>query len=268
MNITELFKRMGQRFFALRVYDLSAQMAYYFLLSIFPFLLVIYTLLAYVPVRHHPILELAKPYAPAATYHLIDKTLHYTVSTQRGNILSFSLIIMLWLSSMGFQSFKRIVNDAYYIKKRENMLKRIFEGLLLTIGFMVAIALSIFLPVVQRIMHRYFNEIFANQSFHSLWIAVQWGMGSLFLLFFFTMVYYFTPNVSVRLRQVMPGALFSMIGWQAVSLGFAAYVKLNNYAALYGQLGGIVVLMIWFYMSAMVLIIGALLNSELHPLQE
>ncbi|MGG1572489.1 YihY/virulence factor BrkB family protein [Fictibacillus sp. NRS-1165] len=268
MTAAYILRKLANRFFTLRVYDLSAQMAYYFLMSVFPFLLVIYSLLAYLPIQEENILELAKPYAPENTYHLIERTLAYTVTLQKGNLLSFSLIFTLWLSSMGFQCIKRVLNDAYDIKVKESFIKQILEGILLTIGFMLVILFSVFVPIIEQLMKHYLNDVFSLEGYHKLWILIQWGIGTLFLFLFFIGLYYFAPNVKLKVVRVLPGAFFSMIGWQLVSMGFAAYVRGNNYSALYGQLGGIVVLMLWFYLSAMIIILGALLNTIVYPIHE
>ncbi|MBN3554129.1 YihY/virulence factor BrkB family protein [Fictibacillus nanhaiensis] len=265
MNIVKVLKQLGDRFLKLRVYDLSAQMAYYFLMSVFPFLLVIYSLLTYLPLKEENILELVQPYAPESTYNLIDKTLSYTVMRQEGNLLSFSLIVTLWLSSMGFQSMKRIMNDAYQVRNDENMLKQILESLLLTVGFMLAVLFSVFVPLFEKILRVYLEGIFSNLAFQKLWIIVQWGIGTVFLLLFFIMLYSFAPSIKLGFKKVLPGAFFATIGWQLVSMGFATYVSGSNYSALYGQVAGLVVLMLWFYLSAMIIILGGLLNTVVHP---
>ncbi|WP_144697615.1 YihY/virulence factor BrkB family protein [Fictibacillus phosphorivorans] len=265
MNIVKVLKQLGDRFLKLRVYDLSAQMAYYFLMSVFPFLLVIYSLLTYLPLREENILELVQPYAPESTYNLIDKTLSYTVMRQEGNLLSFSLIVTLWLSSMGFQSMKRIMNDAYQVRNDENMLKQILESLLLTVGFMIAVLFSVFVPLFEKILRVYLEGIFSNLAFQKLWIIIQWGIGTVFLLLFFIMLYSFAPSIKLGFKKVLPGAFFATIGWQLVSMGFATYVSGSNYSALYGQVAGLVVLMLWFYLSAMIIILGGLLNTVVYP---
>ncbi|MBH0156726.1 YihY/virulence factor BrkB family protein [Fictibacillus sp. 5RED26] len=265
MNIVKVLNQLGDRFLKLRVYDLSAQMAYYFLMSVFPFLLVIYSLLTYLPLREENILELVQPYAPESTYNLIDKTLSYTVMRQEGNLLSFSLIVTLWLSSMGFQSMKRIMNDAYQVRNNENMLKQILESLLLTVGFMIAVLFSVFVPLFEKILRVYLEGIFSNLAFQKLWIIIQWGIGTVFLLLFFIMLYSFAPSIKLGFKKVLPGAFLATIGWQLVSMGFATYVSGSNYSALYGQVAGLVVLMLWFYLSAMIIILGGLLNTVVYP---
>ncbi|WP_433750609.1 YihY/virulence factor BrkB family protein [Falsibacillus pallidus] len=256
-----IVKEVGIRFFTLRVYDLSAQMAYYFLMSVFPFLLLIYSLLAFVPIRADVVLEMLRPYAPVSTYQLIEDTLTYTVMKQKGNILPISLIITLWLSSMGFQSMKRVLNAAYGITGKHHFLKEVLEGILLTIGFMIAILFSVFVPVFERMLRHTINGALPIDQLYRIQLIIHWGVGSLFLFLFFLGLFYFSPNIRLQLKNVVPGAIFSTICWQLGSLGFASYVKGNNYSVLYGQVGSIVVLMLWFYLSAMIIILGGIINA-------
>ncbi|WP_373894695.1 YihY/virulence factor BrkB family protein [Virgibacillus natechei] len=265
MNIIPIIRRLVRGFLELRVYDLSAQMAYYLLLSIFPFLLVIYSLLGYLPLQGDAILEMIEPFAPEETYDLIENTLSNMLMNRGGNLMSFSLIITFWLSSMGFQCVKRVLNDAYDIRQRKNLFMEILEGLLLTAGFMIAILFSVVIPVIEQVMRNNLEGIFAIEGFQSLWVFIRWGIGSLFIGSFFIGLYYFAPNIKLNIKRVLPGAIFATLVWQLVSYGFASYVGQNDYSALYGQLGGIVTLMIWFYISAMIIITGGLLNTVVHP---
>jgi membrane protein len=265
MNIVDVLNQLSDRFFKMKVYDLSAQMAYYFLMSVFPFLLVIYSLMTYLPLNENNILELIQPYAPDTTYALIEKTLTYTVRRQEGNLLSLSLVVTLWLSSMGFQCMKRILNDAYEVRKDEHKVKQIIESLLLTIGFMIAVLFSVIVPLFEKLLSVYLKGIFSIVEFQKLWIIVQWGIGTAFLLVFFIVLYSFAPSIKLGFRRVIPGAFFATIGWQLVSMGFASYVSGSNYSALYGQVAGLVVLMLWFYLSAMIIILGGLLNTVVYP---
>ncbi|MEF2293613.1 YihY/virulence factor BrkB family protein [Virgibacillus dokdonensis] len=267
MSILLFFYELGRKFFIYKVYDLSAQMAYYFLLSVFPFLFVIYSLIPYLPFNEDYILTLIEPYAPDTTYRLIRNTLTAVLANQNQPLLSLSLVISVWLASMGFQSMKRILNTAYNVHEKESIVRQVIEGLMLTIGFMIVFLFSVVVPVLERTLRAYLVDIFTNDSFHRLWDFIQWGVGSFLIMTFFLLLYYFTPNLRVKVKQVLPGALVATIGWQIISLQFATFVSRNNYTAFYGQLGGIVVLMIWFYMSAMIIIIGGLVNAMIYPIQ-
>ncbi|CDQ40563.1 MULTISPECIES: YihY/virulence factor BrkB family protein [Virgibacillus] len=263
MAIIRVLRELLSRYFSFKVYDLSAQMAYYLLLSIFPFLIVIYSLLPYLPLSEDYIIELIRPFAPQGTYSLIEGTVSNILANQQ--MASLSLLISVWLSSMGVQCMKRIFNDIYAIEEKEPFLKQIVEGLLLTIGLMFAILFTVVIPVVERIMRQYLQDVHFMERFQGYWFVIQWGVGSVFILIFFIGLYYFAPNLILRVRQVLPGAIFSTIGWQVVSIIFSTVVSHNNYSAFYGQLGSIVILMLWFYFSAMIIITGGLLNTIIYP---
>ncbi|MBY6037136.1 YihY/virulence factor BrkB family protein [Fictibacillus nanhaiensis] len=265
MNIIHVLNELSDRYFSMRVNDLSAQMAYYFLMSVFPFLLVIYSLLTYLPIKEENILRLIQPYAPESTYEMMEKTLSYTVMKQEGHLLSLGLIVTIWISSKGFQSMKRILNDAYEVRSETSSLRQIAESLVLTIGFMIVIVFSVIVPLFEKVLRVYLEGVFSNGAFQKLWVVLQWGIGSLFLLAFFIVLYSFAPSIKLKFSEVLPGALFTTISWQLVSLSFASYVSGSNYSVLYGQLAGIVVLMLWFYLSAMMIIVGGLLNTIVHP---
>lgn len=266
MSAFMILRQLFNRYLTFKVYDLSAQMAYYFLLSVFPFLVAIYSLLPYLPLNEDYILELVQPFAPEATYRLIENTISYFLVHQKQNLLSYSFITSVWLASMGFQSMKRILNIAYNIETKKSLFKQAIEGVLLTIGFMIVILFSVIIPVIERMIRDYLDDVFTVQSFQSFWTFFQWGIGSVFIVIFLIGLYYFSPNVKLKVKNVLPGAIFATIGWQFVSLQFASFVSFNNYSAFYGQLGGIVVLMLWFYLSAMIIIVGGLLNTIISPI--
>lgn len=263
MAIIRVLQKLVNRYFTFKVYDLSAQMAYYFLLSIFPFLLVIYSLLPYLPISEDYIIELVRPFAPEGTYSLIENTISNILANQQ--MAFFSFLISIWLSSMGVQCLKRILNEIYGIQAKENFIKQVIEGLVLTLGLMFAILFTVVIPLVDRFMRHYLQDVQFIERFQGYWFLFQWGVGSIFIMVFFIGLYYFAPTINLKVRNVLPGAIFSTIGWQIVSIVFSSFVSQNNYTAFYGQLGSIVVLMLWFYFSAMIIIMGALLNTIIFP---
>ena len=110
-------RELKQRILKERLYDLAAQLAYYFLMSLFPFLLFTVTVLAYLPVSSDNILRLIQPFAPEDTYVLVENNLRVILDQQRGGIFSVSLIVTLYLASIAFQSVIRILNNAYQVEQ-------------------------------------------------------------------------------------------------------------------------------------------------------
>ncbi|MES4784701.1 MAG: hypothetical protein C4294_01490, partial [Nitrospiraceae bacterium] len=96
------------------------------------------------------------------------------------------------------------------------------------------------------------------------WVVLQWPVVSALMLFAVAGIYYFAPNVEQPWRWVTPGSAFAVVMWLIVSLGFKLYVEnFGNYNAAYGSIAGVIVLMLWFYLSGIVLLLGGEINAEI-----
>lgn len=135
---------------------------------------------------------------------------------------------------------------------------------------MLLVPLSLFLPFIESGLHWIVSRagsIDDWQGWIYIWPKVKWGLGSLFLFIFFLLFYIIVPNKRLTFRDVWPGALLSAVGWQIVSLIFADYVSKVNYTRLYGQLAGIIVLVLWFYLTAVVILLSGLLIAEVRKVR-
>jgi membrane protein len=264
MAILSLIYEMKKRILTERVFDFSAQLAYYFLMSIFPFLLLVVTLCAYLPFTNSDILELIRPYAPLSTYELIKTNLDVILAHRSGGVLSISLFVTIYLSSVGFQSIIRILDNAYRVQGNRPFWKEAILGFFLMFALLVALVSSLIFPVFGKIIGQFiFQWLGMTQWFYGAWNWIRWLLSSVILLFAFLSLYWFAPNTKVTFKQALPGAIFTLFGWQISSLAFSYYVSLNDYTHLYGNLGAIIILVGWFYWTAFILILGALLNASL-----
>lgn len=265
-----LVKNILLRFFKERFFDEAAQTAYYLLLSIFPFLIFILTLVSFFPVDAQQILDFLKPFAPGETFALIEDNVISILSVDKGRVLSLSLLSTFWISSMAVQALARALNDANRIKSSPSFLKRLLRDLGITLLFMTIVPLLLFLPFIESGLHwlvAYSGRIDDWQGWIYIWPVVKWGIGTLFLFLFFLLFYKILPNERLTLREVWSGALFSAIGWQVVSLLFAYYVSNVNYTRLYGQLSGIIVLVLWFYLTSVVILLSGILIAEVRNIK-
>lgn len=250
-----------KRFFRERFHDQSAQMAYFFMLSVFPLLIFILSLLSFLPFATSDILAGIEQFTPSSSQSLIESNVYAIFNEQRSKVASVSLLAAFWVSSMAVQSLVRSMNNAYGIERKENFLMALMKDLFLTAALMATLMVSLLVPIGEELGRLLLNkqEFFPAIS-QPLWLVTKWGIGSLYLFLFFLILYKLVPSAKMKLRSMIPGSVFSTIGWQAVSVGFSYYVSYVNYSILYGQLGSIVVLMIWFYLTAAVLLIGGLVN--------
>jgi len=267
----KLVKNVFVRFFKERFFDIAAQTAYYLLLSIFPFLIFILSLISFFPIDAQQILDFLKPFAPGDSFALIEDNVTNILATDKGRVLSLSLLSAFWVSSMAVQALARALNGANGIKSTLSFWKGLLRDLGVTLLFMMLVPLSLFLPFIESGLHwivSYSGTVDTWQGWIYIWPVVRWGLGSVFLFLFFLLFYKILPNEKLTLREVWPGALLSAVGWQVVSLVFANYVSNVNYTRLYGQLSGIIVLVLWFYLTAVVILLSGLLIAEVRKNRE
>lgn len=252
-----------KRFFTDRFHDQSAQMAYFFMLSIFPFLIFVLSLLSFFPIYSTDVLSVIEQFAPKGSYALIENNVTLIFDKQRTKLASFSLIASFWLSSMAVQSLVRAMNDAYGIVRKEGFFLALAKDLFLTAILMITLTISVLVPIGEEIGRVFLSSrVDMPYLFYEFWLLIKWVIGTIYLFFFFLLLYKLVPSGKIPFSSVLPGAIFSTIGWQGASVGFSYYVSYINYSQLYGQLGSIIVLMIWFYLTAAVLLIGGLVNAS------
>lgn len=260
-----IVKQVIGRFFSERFYDQAAQTAYYLLLSMLPFLIFIFSLLSLFTVNEEMLLNLLEPFTPKEAFVLIEKNLHVILYKGQGKVVYVSLAGAFWLSSMAVQSFARSLDLANGHKRQYPFWRVLVRDLGITLLFMLVIPLSLFLPIIDEALHRMMTHAESVQAWES-WLyirpAIRWGMGSLFLFAFFLLFYKILPTGKMSLKVVFPGALFTTIGWQLFSLSFGKYVSGVDYTVLYGQLSGIILLVLWFYSTAVIILLSGLLNGE------
>ncbi|MEC1291112.1 YihY family inner membrane protein [Bacillus mojavensis] len=244
----------------------SAELAYFFLLSLFPFLIFMLTLTAYLPISTDDVLGVVKQYAPGSAMSLIESITHKTLNDRNGGLLSFGIIAALWSASNGMNSIVRSLNHAYEVEENRSFIIVRLTSIFLTIAMVFTILVALLLPVFGRQIGLLAADfVGASDLFLSIWTAIRWGVSPLVLLIVFSALYIIAPNKKLSLRFVMPGALFAAIGWIVVSTLFSFYVStFANYSATYGSIGGIIVLMIWFYLSGILIILGGEINALLH----
>lgn len=245
------------------VFGLSAQLAYFLLLSLFPFLLFLITLLGYFPIDEHIIIETLSNYLPADVVQMIESNLTQIVNQQRGGLLSISIIGTLWSASNGINAMTKAFNRAYKVEEDRSFFIARLIAIALTIALFFVICIALLLPVFGKAIGVYlFSLINLSDNFLNVWNTLRWVASSLVFFIVLLVLYKLAPNQVIKVKHAIWGALFATIGWQLVSLGFSYYVNtLGNYSATYGSLGTVIVLMIWFYISGAIIIIGGMINS-------
>ncbi|WP_424161724.1 YihY family inner membrane protein [Bacillus amyloliquefaciens] len=244
----------------------SAELAYFFLLSLFPLIIFILTLTAYLPISAEDVLGAVDQYAPDSAMSMVKSITEQTLNKRSGGLLSFGIIAVIWSASNGMNAIVRAFNHAYEVEENRSFIIIRLTSIFLTIAMVVTILIALLLPVFGREIGLLTADfIGAPGLFLKVWSVVRWGISPLILLIVFTALYIFAPNKRLSLRFVLPGAVFAAAGWIIVSMLFSFYVgTFANYSATYGSIGGIIVLMIWFYLTGTLLILGGEINALLH----
>ncbi|MGE7092318.1 YihY/virulence factor BrkB family protein [Lysinibacillus sp. NPDC048646] len=245
---------------------LAAQLAYFFLLSFFPLLIFLVTLLPYLNLETTQVYSFLVNVVPDEVYRLIESTLNEVLTNRNSSLLSIGILGTIWSASKGINALIRALNKAYDTEGRVGILDRGLS-LIFTIAFVIVIGVALLLPVFgQQIGHFLFSIVGIEEEFESLWNNIRWSMPPLLIFVVLMGIYWFVPNTNPRLKLmgVWPGAMFSTIAWLTLTYAFSFYISnFGNYSATYGSIGGVIILMLWLYFTGMILIFGGVLNATM-----
>ncbi|EAE1966993.1 YihY/virulence factor BrkB family protein [Listeria monocytogenes] len=243
----------------------AAQLAYYMLFSIFPMLLIAATLLAYLHIDKDSVFNMIKEFAPDQIMDFLEENLNYLLTQKNGGLLSIGIIATLWSASNGMNAVMKSLNKAYGVTNKRNYVVQRLLSMFFTLAMLATVGATLLLLVFgQQIGMFLINHLNFSEDFLSFWNNLRWTVTLIVIFVVFTFLYWVAPNRRSTLISVLPGALFSTIGWTVASLGFAYYVNnFGNYSATYGSIGVIIILMLWFYLTGIILMIGGELNATL-----
>lgn len=244
---------------------LASQLAYRLLLSFFPFLIFLLTIIAYTPLKSIDLLAFLQGIIPAEALILVETTVKEVTEVRKGNLLSFSLIGTIWAASGGAKAVIRALNTAYDEEEKRSFLKVQLLSIVFTLGLVIALLATTILLVFGNLLGDYLNQ-FERFSFAlmPMWNMFRYIVMASFMIAAFTFIYQYTPSRRLKFREVLPGSLFSTAGWIIISIAFSFYVdNFANYSSLYGGIAAIFILMMWIYLSSIILLIGGEINATL-----
>jgi len=256
---TQLYERIEK----VDVFGLAAQLAYFFLLSLFPFLMVLVTLVGFLPFDEIAVVEFINTYAPDQISEMLEANVQQLMHQQSGGLLSIGIIATLWSASNGVNALMRGFNRAYEVEENRSFILSRLIAIVLTIGMIVVIITALLLPVFGRMIGIYIFSLFGlSEGFISTWESFRYVSSSVVFFIVFLALYVLAPNKRIYFKNAIWGAIFATVFWQLTSLGFSFYVNtLGNYSATYGSLGTVIVLMLWFYISGVIIMLGGVLNA-------
>ena len=240
----------------------AAQTAYFIMLSFFPFIILLVTLVQYTSLTPADIYKAAQMIFPPSmdsfVLGIIDEVYSKTAVT-----ISLSAIMTAWSAGKGFMGLIQGMNMIYNVEERRNYIILRLQSALYTMVFVVAIILSLVVLVFGNSLHEMAVEYIPILTYVTEIILKMKGMVSVGILaVLFMVLYRFVPNRKVRLIRQAPGAAFAAVCWYVFSIVFSLYVEYSpGLANMYGSLTTIVLVMLWLYFCMYIILIGAEINS-------
>lgn len=266
----ELAKRVWAEVQEDRVFGRAAELSYYFLLALFPFLIFLTSVIGIVlgsgtGTRHTFFQYLARIMPPSA-FQLIDSTMYEVSESSGGGKLSFGILAALWAASNGLGAITESLNTAYDLKETRPWWKQRLSAIGLTMALSILIIGALILVVAGGRIAEWLTAHYGlGPVFPIGWKIIQWPVVLACMTFAFALIYYVAPDFREQAWQwLTPGSVIGVALWLLVSLGFRVYLHyFNSYSATYGSLGAVIILMLWLFLTGAAVLIGGEVNSEI-----
>lgn len=241
----------------------AATIAYFLLLSLFPLIIVIGNLLPFFKLDATKVLPYIEMMVPTTIFNMLSGTIKELLSTSNGGWLSISAFATVWASSRSINSLQTVLNKIFGVERQRNMIiKRLFSFGTIFLFLILVIVVAILFTVGQRILDGILPIFNLSPDILPWFTTLKWPitMGALFITM--SLIYAALPNARLTVRSVVPGALFSTVGWMLLSQFFGLYTKIiARGLSSYGLIAGFVVFMLWLNFAAVIIIIGGIINA-------
>ncbi|PHV69871.1 hypothetical protein CS063_13615 [Sporanaerobium hydrogeniformans] len=257
-------KRLWKRYSSHNIAATSAQIAYYWILAFFPFLIFILTLLSYTQIPTELFLSNLSKVVPASLVPFIENTVERFISYRSTTLLSVGVLISLWSGGTAVNAMIRGIHLAYNSKYVRPFWLARLSGVVYTIMLaLLIIVMMVGMVFGDRVGRYIIRGLDINTGiFMPLWNLGRLIMTPIALLVVLYIIYTFVPRKYTKYKNVWPGTLVAALGWYVFTLFFSVYIdNYSKYNQLYGSIGSIFILLIWLYASCMLLLIGAEVNA-------
>ena len=266
MKSWEFLKDVYARFMNDDLLSIGAQATFFLLFSLFPFLIFLIALITYMPmVNLQDSIQALAALIPANAYLILRDIVDQTLANRSVTLLSFGVLSALWSSASGVTSLIRGINRAYDQEETRRSWKITAVSLYFTLELAIAIIFSLILIVFGKVLGtQLFRFLGFSDASLQVWNYVGYIIALITTILVFISLYYNTPNRRLKFKEVIPGAVVASLGWVIVSIAFSYYIdNFGNYSKVYGSLGGIIALLMWLYVSSIIILMGAEINASL-----
>lgn len=246
---------------------LAAQLSYYLFLALFPAILFLLALGSFFPLQDlaGSLVRLLRPVASEDVVQIVADQIRRISESDDGGLLTFGVLAALWSSSAAMVAATSALNAAYDIEEARPWWKVRLVAIGLTIALAVFILLSLSLVLAGPEFAEYLGRTMRmGPVVEWTWKILQWPLVFALVSTGVGLVYYFAPDADQDWVWITPGAVVATLLWFIASLVFRVYVtRFGNYNATYGAVGGVMVLLLWFYVSSLAILVGAEMNAEI-----
>jgi membrane protein len=266
----QLIKRVGEQISKDDLSGRAAQLAYYFLLALFPLLIFLVSLLGYLSgpgsQLRQALLDNLGRVMPGSASELVQKTIDQVFTSRSGGKLILGILGALWAASAGIAALSNTLNVAYGVEETRPWWKRRLIAIGLTIAVSALVLMALVLVLYGgRLAGLISRRVELGDTFVLVWKIIQWPAVLVVMCVAFGLVYYFGPDLKKReWHWITPGAVAGLFLWLLGTFAFRIYLShFNSYGATYGSLGAVVILVLWFYISGFAVLVGGEVNSEI-----
>ena len=254
------------------VTEIGAQLTYYLILAIFPFIIFFLSILQFTPLADADILQRLLSPLPGDSKDLFYDLINNIIKGGSIGLLSFGAIGSIWSSSNGVMAIIKAINRAFDLEESRPYIKLKALSIVFTIGLFIVLVIAFTLLIFGELI---FDAVVVSYTWPSIviWKILKLLIPLIFMVLSITLLYKFSPSikkgVNIKFLDNIPGAVFASIFWIVLSIGFSFYVNnFGNYSKTYGSIGGVIIFLIWLYMSSIVIVLGAEVNATLLSMKD
>jgi membrane protein len=265
----QIFRRTFSESFKDDCLGMAAQLAYYFFFALFPTMLVMLALAKFFAADVVQMLSSLGGFVPPRALDLVLEQITSLSKGEQGGLLTIGMLTALWSSSAAMTAIISTLNTAYDIEEGRPWWKVRLTAIALTVGISLFVLIAFALVLAgPTLAEQLANRLYLGPVFEWAWKILQWPLVFALVSAGIAIVYYYAPDAEQDWVWLTPGSIFATMLWLVVSLGFKYYVATVSAYESYGVIGGVMVLMLWFYLSALVLLVGAEMNAEIEHASE
>lgn len=251
---------------------MAAQIAFYNLLGLFPLMIFLLNIIGLFPLGQalqSALLKELDSQMPSAAANFVVDTVLGVLPVGKG-LFGVGLIASLWGASMATGALITTINRAYNIRPRRNLITQKILSIWLTLVLAVLWLLATVIVLVgPRVTQSVFEFLGLASATSTFWTSMRLPMAFVLNLVALSILYYIAPEAKQRFRWILPGAITATVLWMGASSGFRVFLRFfSNYDVTYGSLAGLVILLVWFWISGLVFLLGAEINSLMKRMDE